>query len=39
MLTSKAKRMGLVLSSVWMIIGGYFIYLQNSNQDFRRTVQ
>lgn len=39
MLTNKMKRAGIVLSVVWTFIGGYFLYLQNSNQDFWRSVR
>ena len=33
MLSNVMKRTGLVISSVWVVVGGYYIYLNNSYQE------
>jgi hypothetical protein len=38
-MNNKMKRTGVALSLVWILVGGYFIYLQNSNQDYWRTIR
>jgi hypothetical protein len=39
MLTPILKRSGIVLSAVWVLFGGYYLYLQNSHQDHWNTVR
>jgi len=34
MLSTALKRAGIVVSAIWLSIGGYFVYLANSHQDF-----
>jgi len=39
MLTTKLGRLGAVLSVIWVVVGGYLIYQQNSHQDHWRIIR
>lgn len=39
MLSNVTKRAGFVFSFLWMTVGGYYIYLNNSHQDYWNKVR
>lgn len=38
-MSNRYKRLGIILTIVWIVVGGYYIYLQNSYQDEWRNVR